>query len=178
MPVIAHAWPFPFTARLLSLVLLTFSSVSKLSAQTIEIKLIDGRNGHTIENTCVNVWVGDERKYPLAIPIDNSGVARLRLTGSDAELNTNESWKSCGEFGVINPVVKYNDVIKVNVGYVVCEPHGTDYSWLAVKNVSTNQLVQKGIVTANTCGKATASPTPGELIIFVRPLNFWEKLKQ
>jgi hypothetical protein len=33
-------------------------------------------------------------------------------------------------------------------------------------------------LTDNDCGKATASPKPGELIIFVRPLTWWEKLKQ
>jgi hypothetical protein len=40
------------------------------------------------------------------------------------------------------------------------------------------QVVQQGIVTANTCGKATASPKPGEVTIFVRPLTWWEQLKQ
>ena len=67
---------------------------------------------------------------------------------------------------MINPVVKYKDSIKINVGYVVCEPHGTDFSWLEVKNIPTKQLVQGGVVTANTCGKHTASPRPGEVIIF------------
>jgi hypothetical protein len=39
-------------------------------------------------------------------------------------------------------------------------------------------VLQQGIATPNTCGKATASPEPGDLIIFVRPLTWWEKLKQ
>jgi hypothetical protein len=157
----------------------TFSSVSTLlSAQTLEIKLIDGRNGHPMANTCVNVWVGDERKYPLAVPTDKNGAARLQLTESDVEVNTNDGWKGCGEFGVINPVVKYKDFIKVNVGYVVCESHRTDYSWVEVKNIPTKRIVHEGVVSANTCGKPTASPKPGELIIFVRPLSFSEKLNQ
>lgn len=177
MSLISRGRPFARLVRLF--LLLTFSSVGTLlCGQTIDVKLIDGRNGHPIANTCANVWVGDERKYPLAIPTDKNGAARFQLTEDDAEVNTKDSWKDCGEFGVINPVVKYKDIIKINVGYVVCERHGTDYSWLEVKNIPTKELVQKGIVTANTCGKPTASPTPGELIIFVRPLNFWEKLKQ
>jgi hypothetical protein len=160
------------------LILLIFGSLFTMSAQTLEIKLMDGRNGHPIANTCVNVWIGDERKDPLTIPPDSNGTARLRLTSNYAEIKTDDSWKACGDFGVINPVVQYKDLFKVNVGYVVCEPHGTDFSWLEVKKLSTREVVQQGFVTANTCGKPTASPAPGQVTMFVRPLNFWEKLKQ
>jgi hypothetical protein len=45
-------------------------------------------------------------------------------------------------------------------------------------NFSTEEILQHGVATANTCGKATASPKPGEVILFVRPLTWWEKLKQ
>lgn len=176
MSLRAHARPVPIMVRLL--LLFTFSSAFTLAAETIEVKLIDGRNGRPIANTCVNIWVGDERKTPLTIPTETDGAARLRLTNSDAEIKTDDSWKGCGDFGVINPVVRYKDLFKVNVGYVVCEPHGTDFSWLEVKKLSTKEVIERGVVTANTCGKPTASPTPGQVIIFVRPLNFWEKLKQ
>jgi hypothetical protein len=149
-----------------------------LYAQTLQIKVIDGRNGRPLANTCVNVWVGNERKDPLAIPTDRNGIARLQLTENDAELNTAHRSKDCGDFGVISPVVKYKDSVKVNVGYVICEPHGTDFSWLEVKPFPTEQFIREGFVTANTCGSPMASARPGELVIFVRPLNWWEKLKQ
>jgi hypothetical protein len=55
----------------------------------------------------------------------------------------------------------------------VCEPHGTDFSWLELKKIPTKELMQTGVVTANACGKFAASPVPGQLIIFVRPLNLW-----
>ena len=79
---------------------------------------------------------------------------------------------------MISPVVKYKDFVKVNVGYVICEPHGTDFSWLEVKPFPTEQFIREGFVTANTCGRPMASARPGELVIFVRPLSWWEKLKQ
>jgi hypothetical protein len=161
------------------LLALTFSSAGTLlSAQTIGVKLIDGRSGHPIANTCVNVWVGNEQRDALAIPTDKDGVAHLHLTENDSEVNTQEPWKTCGEFGVVNPVVKYKDFIKVNVSYFVCEPRGANFSWLEIKRIPTKELLEQGVATANTCGKPTASPKPGEVIIFVRPLNFWEKLKQ
>ncbi len=172
----AHARTVPSMVQVL--LLLTFGSVFTMSGQTLEIKLIDGRNGHPMANTCVNVWVGDERKYPLVIPTDTNGIAHISLTTDRAEIKTDDSWKACGDLGVINPVVQYQDLFKVNVGYVVCEPHGTDFSWLEVKKLPTKEVIQRGVVTANTCGKSTASPTPGQVTIFVRPLTFWEKLKQ
>jgi len=176
VPLRVQTWPVPIILRLL--LLLTFSSAFPLSAQTIEVKLIDGRNGHPIANSCVNVWVGNEQKDALAIPTDNDGVARLRLTDSDAEINTQNRWKQCGAFGVINPVVRFESSVTINAGYVLCQPQGTEYSWLALKNFPTEQILADGVVTPNACGKHTARREPGELIVFVRPLSFWDKFKQ
>lgn len=166
------------SVMLLVALLDVFSHGPPLSAQTLEIKLINGRNGHPVANACVNVWVGNERKSPFSIPTDSNGITRLRLTENDSEVNTDHRWAKCGDFGVISPVVKYKDFVEVNVGYVVCEPHGTDFSWLEAKRFPTKQFVREGLVTANTCGKPVASARPGELVIFVRPLNWWEKLKE
>jgi hypothetical protein len=40
------------------------------------------------------------------------------------------------------------------------------------------KALEQGIVTANTCGKTTVLPKPGEVIIFARPLSSWERLKE
>jgi hypothetical protein len=81
-------------------------------------------------------------------------------------------------FGVRDPVVMYADIIKGSVGYASCKPHAEKYSWLAITNFPTKHLSDDGEVTPNSCGKAAATPTPGELTMYVRPLTFWEKLKQ
>jgi hypothetical protein len=154
------------------------SSGTVLRAQTIKIKLVNGKSGQPIANTCVNTWVGADRKEAMAIPTDKDGVAWLYLTDKDTDVNTQDHPKSCGDFGVAHPVVKYAVTIRVVAGYVVCQPHAPDYSWLTTMEFSTKQIVQGGIVTANSCGKSAASPNPGELVIFVRPLTWWEKLKQ
>jgi hypothetical protein len=143
--------------RFLAFLVLSASG-TLLYAQTIEIKLVNGRNGRPLPRTCVNVWVGSERKDAMGIPTDENGVAKLRLTDKDSEVDVRRDWKVCGNFGVIDPVVKYNDSIRINVSYVLCQPHTPDYSWLS-------------------CGKATASPKSGELVIFARPLSFWEKMR-
>ena len=160
------------------------SSGAALRAQTIEIKLVNGRNGRPIAASCVNVGVGvgvgvgNERKKTIAIPTDKDGIARLRLTDNDDEIDIRDRWKDCGLFGVINPVVKYDNVLPINVGYVLCQSRTADNSWLAITDLSTKEVLLHGVVTANTCGKAIAPPKPGEVIIFVRPLSWWEKLKQ
>jgi hypothetical protein len=149
-----------------------------LCAQTVTIKLVNGRNGRPMSNSYVNVWVGTTRKKAMVIPTDKDGIARLRLTDNDDEVDLHIRGKYSGDNVVIDPIVKYDDNFQVNVGFVICHPHAPDYSWLSITNISTKQLLQQGIVWPNTCGKATASPQPGELVIFVRPLSWWEKMKQ
>lgn len=147
-------------------------------AQTLRIKLVNGRNGRPIANSCINVWVGNAQKEAMAIPTDGDGVATLRLTENDGEVDVHERWKPCGHFGVINPIVKYSDSFRVNAGYVLCQPHKPDYSWLSIEPFSTREVLRSGVVTANLCGEAKASAEPGELTVFVRPLTFWEKMKE
>lgn len=147
------------------------------NAQSIRIKLVNGRNGRPFANTHVNVWVGTERKEAIAIPTDEKGVARVQLTLDTAKVNIPAPSKDRGSIVVANPVVKYSDTIAINVPYVLCETRKSNYSWLAIRTFATAEVLQHGIVTANRCGKAEASPQAGEIIIFVRPLTWWEALK-
>jgi hypothetical protein len=131
-----------------------------------------------MSNSHVNIWVGTKRIEAMAIPTDKDGVSRLRLTDNDDQVDLHMREKHIGDDVVIRPIMKYDENFRVNVPFVICYPHVRDYSWLSTTNISTKQLLQQGIVWPNTCGKATASPKPGELILFVRPLTWWEKLKQ
>lgn len=145
-----------------------------LHAQSLLIKLENGRSGRPISGSFVNVWVGNEQKAAMPIPTDQEGIARLRLTEKDSEIDVHNR----PGVGVINPVVKYSETLRVNAGYVSCQPNKPDYSWLLIQSFSTADVLRSGVVTANACGKAKASQQPGELVMFVRPLTFWEKLKQ
>ncbi len=166
----------------LFLVFLCGLSPTALHAQAISIKLVDGRNGRPMADKCINVWVGD-RAAPKARPsletqTDKNGVADLRLTEQDAEINNQKQQLACGLQGVIRPVVKYGDTITIGSDYMLCQARLPDGSWQALEGFSTTDALQSGIATANTCGKAKASPTPGEIVLFVRPLHWWEKLKE
>lgn len=150
-----------------------------LFAQTIEIKLVDGRNGRPMvgASSYVNVWVGGEHKEAIAIPTDKKGVARLQLTLNPSELNIPNS-KNNGSIVVRHPIVKYDDALRINAPYVLCGPEGASYSWLRSEDFSTREILTHGYVSPNTCGKDMLSPQPGQVVLFVRPLTWWEKLKE
>lgn len=155
----------------------------KPQAETIKIKLVNGRNGLPMAGTAshVNVWVGTERKEAIVIPTDGNGVASLQLlqlTLNTAEINIPNPSNDRGSVVVANPVVKYNESFRINVPYALCQPHGGNYSWLEIMDLTTSRVLQEGITMANTCGKPRAAAKPGEVIIFVRPLNWWERLKE
>lgn len=158
-------------------VLLTIPAMS-LDAQTLEIKLVDGRNGRPMVGTSayVNVWVGRERKEAIAIPTDDKGVARLQLTLNPNEVNIPIS-TGHGTIVEKHPVVKYDESFRINAPYVLCgvEENG---SWLALKNFIAKEVLEHGYASGNTCGKVSATPQPGQVVLFVRPLTFLEKMKQ
>ncbi len=158
------------------LLLIAASLGNGAHAQSIRIKLVNGRNGRPIAGTHVNVWVGKERKWAIVIPTDKDGVASLVVTEKEGEVNVPRVGGD-GSHVVIDPVVKYDDDLEINAPYVLCQPGTPDYSWLAIRHILTKQVVGQGIVMPNACGKATASQTPGEVVIFVRPLSWWEKFK-
>ena len=155
-----------------------FRSVS-ISAQTLEITLVDGRNGRPMlgASSYVNVWVGTERKEAIVIPTDGKGVARLQLTLNPGEVNIPNS-KNSGSIVVEHPIVKYDESLRINAPYVFCGSEGSNYSWLRSESFSTQEILSHGYASPNTCGKVTISPQPGQVILFVRPLTLWEKLKQ
>lgn len=130
----------------------TFSSIAAQS-QTLRIKLVDGRNGKPIANSCVNVWVEKTQKEALAIPTDENGIAQLRLTNDDGEIDSHNRWEPCDIFGVVDPVTKYSESFRVNAGYASCEPQHSNYSWLSIQSFSTRDVLRDGLVTANTCGR-------------------------
>src|ERR1700748_1809911 len=74
--------------KFLILIFLILPGVS-LSAQTLEIMLLDGRSGRPMVGafSYVNAWIGTERKAAIAIPTDGKGVARIQLTLNPGEVN-------------------------------------------------------------------------------------------
>lgn len=194
-----------------------------LRAQTVQIKLVNGKTGRPITHRSkLTVRVGHEHQSNLLIPTGKHGVALLQLTRNDSEINIpdcrdeqadweklqknrnqkdekefNNKYKDCNYSEVNNPIARYADSISVQMlpgaivpqtasgrvvsaGYVPCwlDSNQDKYSWTRFTDFSTKDILQHGIVTANTCGKATASPEPGQLVLFVREPTVGEQWRQ
>jgi len=125
-------------------------------AQEITFRVLDGRNGHPVKNATVDVWLGTAaRGVPLQIKTNADGTAQLRMKADYKSFVTAGEWvgdcrggNSPGKSYIDASVYRFADVVE----------HGT--------------------ATQNTCGKATAQPKPGEFILFVRPLHWWEKMRE
>ena len=119
-------------------------------------------------------------KLSVFIPADKNGVARLRLTQKESEVDISYDPKlGCGGTGAINPVLKYGDTLTTySTGYhpSCAFSEGILNARYNEIDFSTNDVVQHGVASANTCGRVTASPQPGEVVLFVRPRNFRERV--
>jgi hypothetical protein len=159
--------------RLWTLILVFVAVVGAAgNAQTLHVRLLDGRTGKPIGKGGINVWVGDNRKAAVPISGDANGIAKLSL------INNAEQAKIGAERPSELPTFLYAAEIRVQVGLVLCQAAEKKFSWLKITPYSTDDWARTGIVTANTCGKAVAKSEPGELTIFVRPLTFWEGMSQ
>lgn len=152
------------------------------TAQTIQIKLVDGKTGRPVASGCVGAWMKDASdKMSLFVPVDEAGTARLRLTQKESEVDISYNPKlGCGGTGALNPVLKYDETLTTySTGYHPSCAFPEDMPRARWKGLDfpTRDVLAHGVVSANTCGKATASPQPGEVILFVRPRNFWEKVQ-
>lgn len=167
-------------ALVLSLALTQVSLCVRVFAQQIEIKLVDGRNGHPMlgKASYVNVWVGSERKDAIVVATDQDGIARLELTSDAARVNISPVSPDSGSIVMPNPVMQYNESLRINVPYALCISQGSSSSWLTIQHFSTKQILEQGYVSPNTCGKTSVPQKPGQIIIFARPLTWLERWKQ
>lgn len=181
MDKVVHRSPLPLLGLLpVSVVVFIALCGSVLGAQEIRIKVLNGRNGRPVTNECVNVWLGDlsvgSGRSPAAellIPTDKDGLATLRLTRGAAHGVSYRRTTACNGGGQVDPTVGYAATIGVSGDYyVACQAHPPDSPMLPF---SVEKILESGDVSANFCGKIEASPKPGELILFVRPMHWWER---
>ena len=170
-----------FTAKTL-FALLTFTSCTTLCAQKIEIVLVNGKTGRPVANACVSVWMTKDIRTRATIRTDKDGIAWLGLTKNDKEADVTPNVKlGCGGDGAINPVFKYADLLSaytaVDAPSCTLPEKMQEARWKEMGPLSTKEVIQKGFVSANTCGKVTRAPQPGVVILFVRAKNFHEKVE-
>lgn len=121
------------------------------SAEPIIIRVVDGRNGHPITDEKLQLWFNSQSGSAMSIATDEQGVAKVDASAGAALLVSANLYGDCRyskQTGPERPTYPVSDIVR------------------------------SGVLGANTCGKLKLSPTPGELIFFVRPEHWWEGMKR
>jgi hypothetical protein len=158
-----------------------------LHAQEIQIRVLNGRNGKPIAKECINVSLGSWHGADLLVPTNKDGIAVLHLRGNDVTADAAcQGWsKQAHRSEGVDTISVMGDY------YVACQEYGKlapserptpETSSTVIKELvptySIKEILQSGIASANTCGKVRGTAKLGELIFFVRPRGFLERLKQ
>lgn len=125
---------------------------------TIRIREVDGRSGRPIRRDTVGVYI-NHGKYPILGKLGEGGEATVvfRTVGKGSVISV-----SPGDYYDCRPT-RY-------------KPFGVAYA-LGI-SYSLRIVIQRGIVAENTCGSAEARAVPGTIVIFVKPLSLWQRLRQ
>jgi hypothetical protein len=158
-----------------------------LHGQEIHITVLDGRNGKAMTSDCVNVWIGSSGDPTLVAPTNNDGTAVLHFRDDQVAADA-VSTRACRNVAVTGPQPFPRDADTISVAsssYVTCQEYGKlTPEQPAASNIlkqirpsySIEKILASGISAANTCGKVRREPKPGQVILFVRPLTWREKL--
>jgi hypothetical protein len=128
------------------------------SAKTITLKIYDGKTGHPIVPTGYQVYVNHESlMHGDWVKQHDDGSAEMTVPGNTSAVALH---------------LAYDDSMEI---YVNCDADRNAFGdvWYSVP-----QIMTKGLVSANSCGKAKANAkykttaAPGELILFVREKNW------
>ncbi len=174
------------TTALFISVLLGFGA-PLVRAQEIQIKVLNGRNGKPITKECINVSLGSWHGADLLVPTNKDGIAVLQLKGNEVTAGA-----ACqGWFKQAHRSEGVDTLSIMGDHYIACQEYGKlapgeqptpEASSATIKELvpaySIKEILQSGIASANNCGKVRATAKPGELIFFVRPRSFWEKMRE
>lgn len=131
------------------------------TANTITIKVYDGKTGHPVQPTGYQVRINHDRMmHGDWVKPNEDGTAELTVPADASAISLH---------------MAYQDSMEI---YVNCDAEKNAFGdiWYSVP-----QIMNKGLVTANGCGKTKANEKykttagPGELILFVRERNWKER---
>lgn len=137
-------------AKVLQLAILITVAAASLGAETIRIHVVDGRNGKTITDEHVQVWINGRKGNALSLTSGPDGIALLEAPqGSSIEIQSN-LYKDCRPLQKNAPRPTY----------------------------SVDEIKHDGVATGNTCGRLNSEARSGELVPHVRPIHGWEGMKR
>ena len=137
------------SAKAILIAVLIVGAALSAAADPVRIRVVDGRNGKVVKNERVQVWVGESRGAMSLSPRPDGSAEFDAPRGTSIRIATNL--------------------------YVDCRPFkkGTPRPLYSV-----DEILEQGVVTANTCGGSSPAKKPGEVVFQVRPLRFLEGLRR
>lgn len=166
-------------SRCITLLLAVLGVGVTLHAQEVrfKIKVLNGRNGHPVAKSCVivQVWRTKANEFSAGeVATDDKGEVWIRLSNGTS-VSPGRKTSACFGGATVDTVLEYGnsvDIIPNRDKAVDCRPPTN--KWSTRDYLYPVKLIgRRGFVGANTCGKAAATPTPGEVILFVRPVHWW-----
>jgi hypothetical protein len=155
-------------------------------AQDIHIRVVNARNGKPITDECLNVSLGKWHGGELFAQTNAEGAVVLHVEAGRVTVVTTSS-KACNTQVIVGPKSFTGNTTSISVmgdSYVVCQGYGNRASGQPppsdtelIPSYPVAKILELGLAGANTCGKFRTDAKPGELILFARPLSFWEKMK-
>lgn len=143
--------------------------------QEIRVKFLDARTGRPVTYEAAAMWAESERGFVSAPANNKYGTAKFFYTGR-------------GIRGIWPPNAQlrypWMRELRVRPGHeriAVAPTVDAEICWdLGPLRLGPwypiSEILQHGAVSENLCGKATAKPKRGELILFIKPLSFWRRL--
>jgi hypothetical protein len=138
---------------LLSLLVLCPAQQTSVGSGKIILRMLNGKTGKPIRRPDIaNIWLGDAKE--------------LSLQRTDAK----------GEIAIDIGDVHPFEIRFLPDTYADCRYKGDQIRGRLVR-YSLTDIISKGVVGENLCGNTRVSPTPGVLVVYVRPRTFIEGMK-
>ena len=149
---------------------------SAAHSQEIRVRFLNARTGRPVTYESATMWVESYKLGFLTAPADNKeGTARFLYTGDSIRgvWPPNSKLPDPSEREVTIPPGPERIAVAPIVAAGICWDTGPggEGPWYRLSDI-----LQHGAVSENNCGKATATPKPGELILFIKPIPAWKRI--
>lgn len=152
--------------------------VRSATNQTIRIKVVNGRTGRAVgSDTCLNISIGEWHGADLLAPTDESGVVVLHLDDGRLSAIVPPGTKCVGGFATDAVLPQGEDRITPASGGNDCQPFRKHHRYLP-PSYSIHEILTRGVVAKNVCGKTVIEAKPGELIFFIKPPGFFQRMTE
>jgi hypothetical protein len=143
------------SAVFLVLVFVAVGVARPTAAEQITIMVVNGRTGVPMKDQPVYVWFEKVNPAPLSLKTDTNGRIVFPVEGQ------RESFL----VGLVEQFV------------VDCRSSKNGYNDYGNYVYRISDVLGNGVIATNHCGNVLVNPKPGQLVLFSRPLTFWENVR-